>query len=187
VKTAASASQSAAGPAPAAAASGATASSAGLYKVVDGNKVDPGTLEGFRTWRAAACSRCHGANQEGLVGPSLINSLKTLTKQAFVTTVTHGRLEIGARRDGRSDQRRKAAGHHGRAHAASRQRDANEGEHVGPWSAPRGWSARGPPATSGPHENKRRGDGRRSSNGVRRCRRDPTSGTSAAAPQAGAE
>jgi mono/diheme cytochrome c family protein len=94
-KTAASASQSAAGTAPAAAASGATASSAGLYKVVDGNKVDPGTLEGFRTWRAAACSRCHGANQEGLVGPSLINSLKTLTKQEFVTTVTHGRLEKG--------------------------------------------------------------------------------------------
>ena len=42
-----------------------------------------------------ACSRCHGANQEGLVGPSLINSLKTLSKQDFVTTVTNGRLEKG--------------------------------------------------------------------------------------------
>jgi mono/diheme cytochrome c family protein len=70
-------------------------SSSGLYKVVGGDKVDPGTLEGFRTWRAAACSRCHGANQEGLVGPSLINSLKTLSKQDFVTTVTNGRLEKG--------------------------------------------------------------------------------------------
>jgi len=62
-----------------------------LYTVVDGNKVDPNTLQGFRTWRSAACDRCHGANQEGLVGPSLINSLKTLTKEEFVQTVTKGR------------------------------------------------------------------------------------------------
>jgi mono/diheme cytochrome c family protein len=65
------------------------------YKVVDGYKVDAFTLTGFRTWRAAACDRCHGANQEGLVGPSLINSLKTLTKEEFVKTVTNGRLEKG--------------------------------------------------------------------------------------------
>ncbi len=65
------------------------------YKVVDGNHVDPQTLKGFQTWRAAACDRCHGPNQEGLVGPSLVNSLKTLTKAEFVTTVTNGRLEKG--------------------------------------------------------------------------------------------
>lgn len=65
------------------------------YKVVDGYKVDPETLKGFRTWRAAACDRCHGANQEGMVGPSLISSLKTLSKEDFVTTVTKGRLEKG--------------------------------------------------------------------------------------------
>jgi len=34
-----------------------------LYTVVDGNKVDPDTLKGFRAWRAAACHRRHGANQ----------------------------------------------------------------------------------------------------------------------------
>ena len=62
-----------------------------LYKVVDGYKVDSETMKGFRTWRAAACDRCHGANQEGLVGPSLINSLKTLTKAEFVQTVSNGR------------------------------------------------------------------------------------------------
>src|SRR5882757_4139983 len=62
-----------------------------LYTVVDGNKVDANTLQGFRTWRAAACDRCHGANQEGLVGPSLINSLKTLSKDEFVQTVSKGR------------------------------------------------------------------------------------------------
>jgi len=66
-----------------------------LYKVVDGYKVDPETMKGFRTWRAAACDRCHGANQEGLVGPSLVESLKTLTKEEFKTTVTEGRLEKG--------------------------------------------------------------------------------------------
>jgi mono/diheme cytochrome c family protein len=65
------------------------------YKVVDGYKVDAFTMTGFRTWRAAACDRCHGANQEGLVGPSLINSLKTLTKEEFVKTVRDGRLEKG--------------------------------------------------------------------------------------------
>jgi len=65
------------------------------YKVVDGYKVDDFTMTGFRTWRAAACDRCHGANQEGLVGPSLVNSLKTLSKEDFVKTLTEGRLEKG--------------------------------------------------------------------------------------------
>ena len=66
-----------------------------LYTVVDGNKVDPETLKGFKAWRAAACDRCHGANQQGLVGPSLIERLKTLTKDEFVKTVTEGKLEKG--------------------------------------------------------------------------------------------
>ncbi len=66
-----------------------------LYTVVDGYKVDAATMKGFRTWRAAACDRCHGPNQEGLVGPSLINSLKVLTKDDFVKTVMEGRLEKG--------------------------------------------------------------------------------------------
>jgi mono/diheme cytochrome c family protein len=65
------------------------------YKVVDGYKVDANTMEGFRTWRAAACDRCHGANQEGLVGPSLVNSLKTLPKEDFIKTFRDGRLEKG--------------------------------------------------------------------------------------------
>ena len=65
------------------------------YKVVDGYKVDEFTMTGFRTWRAAACDRCHGANQEGLVGPSLVESLKTLSKEDFVKTLTEGRLEKG--------------------------------------------------------------------------------------------
>ena len=66
-----------------------------LYTVVDGNKVDKDTLSGFRAWRAAACDRCHGANQEGMVGPSLIVSLKTLSKEDFKRTVTDGRGDKG--------------------------------------------------------------------------------------------
>jgi mono/diheme cytochrome c family protein len=66
-----------------------------LYHVVDGYKVDANTMNGFRAWRAAACDRCHGANQEGLVGPSLIQSLKTLSKEDFIKTVRDGRLDKG--------------------------------------------------------------------------------------------
>lgn len=66
-----------------------------LYTVIDGTRVDKSTATGFRTWRAAACDRCHGANQEGSVGPSLIDSLKHLSKQDFIETVTRGRLDKG--------------------------------------------------------------------------------------------
>ena len=66
-----------------------------LYTVKDGNQVDPKTLQGWKTWRAMARERCHGATQEGLVGPALVNSLKVLTKEQFHTTVTQGRLEKG--------------------------------------------------------------------------------------------
>lgn len=65
------------------------------YTVVETNKVDPKTLQGWRTWRAQACERCHGPSQEGLVGPSLVNSLKTLTKEEFVTTMKNGRVDKG--------------------------------------------------------------------------------------------
>jgi mono/diheme cytochrome c family protein len=75
-----------------------------LYKVVDGYKVDENTMKGFRAWRAAACDRCHGANQEGLVGPSLLVSMKTLSKDDFVKTVRDGRLEKGMQSFGNSPQ-----------------------------------------------------------------------------------
>ena len=73
----------------------ATTSAAPPYKVVDGTKVDGQTLQGWRTWRAMACERCHGAAQEGMVGPSLVTSLKTLTPDEFKNTVLHGRIAKG--------------------------------------------------------------------------------------------
>ena len=83
---------------------GAAHSADAPIKVVDGYKVDAETMKGFRTWRAAACDRCHGANQEGLVGPSLVTSLKVLTKEEFITTVTNGRLDKGMQSFGNSPQ-----------------------------------------------------------------------------------
>lgn len=72
------------------------------YTVTDGYKVDADTMKGFRAWRSAACDRCHGANQEGMVGPSLINSMKTLTKEDFIKTVRDGRLDKGMQSFGSS-------------------------------------------------------------------------------------
>lgn len=79
---------------------GAFASPAGFadeqkYQVQEGNKVDNATLEGWRTWRALACERCHGNQQQGLVGPSLIEALKRLSREEFKTAVLKGRPEKG--------------------------------------------------------------------------------------------
>lgn len=71
------------------------AASSTLYQVQDGNKVDAKTLMGWKTWRALACERCHGAEQEGLVGPALVESLKTLSKEDFHTLMMNGRPEKG--------------------------------------------------------------------------------------------
>jgi mono/diheme cytochrome c family protein len=81
---------------------GASSAQSKLYTVVDGYKVDAETMKGFRAWRQAACDRCHGANQEGMVGPSLVNSLKTLSKDDFVKVVRDGRLDKGMQSFGTS-------------------------------------------------------------------------------------
>jgi len=75
--------------------SASVADDSALYQVQDGNKVDPKTLMGWKTWRALACERCHGAQQEGLVGPPLVESLKTMSKEDFHTTIMNGRAEKG--------------------------------------------------------------------------------------------
>jgi hypothetical protein len=82
-------------PAPDAAAAPAGGGDTPIYKVVDGNHVDPNTMKGWRTWRAMACERCHGANQEGLVGPSLVQDMKTQTKEDFKKCVLEGRVDKG--------------------------------------------------------------------------------------------
>jgi len=52
-------------------------------------------VKGWKAWRAAACERCHGPAQEGMVGPSLITSLKTLSKDDFKKSVLEGRIALG--------------------------------------------------------------------------------------------
>jgi mono/diheme cytochrome c family protein len=81
--------------APATAAEPAGGGNTPLYRVVDGDQVDANTLNGWRTWRAMACDRCHGANQEGLVGPSLVDDLKMMSKDDFKKCVLEGRVEKG--------------------------------------------------------------------------------------------
>lgn len=52
-------------------------------------------VKGWKTWRSAACERCHGPAQEGMVGPSLIESLKKLSKDEVRKTVLEGRIALG--------------------------------------------------------------------------------------------
>ena len=74
----------------------AEAPAAPPYKV-DGNKVDAATLAGWKAWRALACDRCHGKNQEGegVAGPSLNEGLKTMSKAEFKDVVLKGRIPKG--------------------------------------------------------------------------------------------
>jgi mono/diheme cytochrome c family protein len=81
---------------PAAAATTTKTNASGkLYEVKEGTRVDAVTLQGWKTWRAMACERCHGAEQEGLVGPSLIESFKTITKERFHEQLMKGAPEKG--------------------------------------------------------------------------------------------
>lgn len=81
-------------------------SSGALYTVTDGNKVDNNTLQGWKTWRALACERCHGAQQEGLVGPSLVESLKKISKEDFHKLMMDGRPDKGMPNFGGSEMMR---------------------------------------------------------------------------------
>jgi hypothetical protein len=93
--------------APAAAKAAPPAQSGGaLYTVTDGNKVDDNTLQGWKTWRAMACERCHGAKQEGLVGPSLVDALKSLSKDDFHKLMMEGRPDKGMPNFGGSEMMR---------------------------------------------------------------------------------
>ncbi len=75
---------------------GSAAAGDAPYKV-EGNRVDEVTLKGWKTWRALACDRCHGRDQqgEGAAGPSLTSGLKTLTREQFKDVVLKGRIPKG--------------------------------------------------------------------------------------------
>ncbi|WP_438969774.1 c-type cytochrome [Methylophaga sp.] len=70
--------------------------SAELYQVVDGNKLDEFSYEGFKLYRNW-CARCHGTYGQGMVGPNLAESLNIISKEQFVEVVTHGKTgQIGS-------------------------------------------------------------------------------------------
>lgn len=74
----------------------AAGASGGLYNVVDGNKLDAFSYEGFKLFRNW-CARCHGTYGQGMVGPNLAESLNVISKEQFVDTVTHGKTgQIGS-------------------------------------------------------------------------------------------
>lgn len=66
-----------------------------LHIVIDRNIVDAKTYNGWKVWRAMACERCHGQDQDGGTAPSLIQSLKTMSASEFRVTVTNGRIDRG--------------------------------------------------------------------------------------------
>ena len=78
-----------------AAASQAAMPAGALYTVVDGNKVDATTLDGWKTWRARARERSHRAAHERQVGPALVEKLQTLKKDEFHDLIMNGRPEKG--------------------------------------------------------------------------------------------
>lgn len=82
-------------PAPAPSTDASPAAPAGGVTPVAASAAGGNIIAGWKTWRSAACERCHGAAQEGMVGPSLIESLKRLSKDEVRKTVLEGRLERG--------------------------------------------------------------------------------------------
>lgn len=60
------------------------------YHVIDGDKLDAASYNGFKLYRNW-CARCHGTYGQGMVGPNLATSLKALSKNQFKKTVENGK------------------------------------------------------------------------------------------------
>jgi mono/diheme cytochrome c family protein len=72
---------------------GHTAEDEKPYKV-EGGKVDSGTYNGYRRY-GESCLRCHGQNGSGSsYAPSLVESLKHLSREQFNEVVINGRKNV---------------------------------------------------------------------------------------------
>jgi len=60
------------------------------YTVTNGTHLDADSYKGFKLFRNW-CARCHGTYGQGMVGPNLADSLKIISKDEFVNTVTDGK------------------------------------------------------------------------------------------------
>ncbi len=66
-----------------------------VYTVVEG-KVDKGTFNGYRRYHGI-CHTCHGPDALGsTIGPSLVDSMKTLSYAEFKEVVLNGRTSTNA-------------------------------------------------------------------------------------------
>jgi mono/diheme cytochrome c family protein len=66
-----------------------------LEAIVKRAQVYQRTFEGWRTVRQLDCARCHGANYRGSVGPSLIDSVMSHTREEFARLILEGNVERG--------------------------------------------------------------------------------------------
>lgn len=71
------------------------AEDAGKPYTVENGKVDAKTLQGWKTWSAAGCQRCHDELGRVAMGPSLLESLKKIQRGDFKKTVMKGRPDKG--------------------------------------------------------------------------------------------
>jgi len=67
----------------------------GLEAIVKRAQAYRRTFEGWRTVRQFDCARCHGANYRGSVGPSLIDSVMSHTREEFARLLLEGNVERG--------------------------------------------------------------------------------------------
>jgi mono/diheme cytochrome c family protein len=59
------------------------------------SRVDARTLAGWRAVRQFDCARCHGAQYQGSVGPSLIEAARTNPRAQFVRLLLDGNRDRG--------------------------------------------------------------------------------------------
>jgi mono/diheme cytochrome c family protein len=65
------------------------------YVAQDMTRVDARTLAGWRAVRQFDCARCHGAQYQGSVGPSLVEAARANTREQFVRLLLDGNRERG--------------------------------------------------------------------------------------------
>jgi mono/diheme cytochrome c family protein len=68
----------------------AAAGEPATYQVEHGNQVDTRTFAAWQTLRQMDCARCHGADWNGSVGPSILAYVRSQSKENFVRIVLEG-------------------------------------------------------------------------------------------------
>lgn len=59
-------------------------------RIGNGNRVDARTFAAWQTLRQMDCARCHGADWDGSVGPSILAYVRSQPKESFVRIVLEG-------------------------------------------------------------------------------------------------